>query len=78
MYATIYVFIYFIQCIQTFFFADAMSTSKIVEQLSLNKLVSRKWYVQAACATTGEGIYEGMHQLASMVKEFKKESHRPY
>ncbi|XP_060554716.1 uncharacterized protein LOC132715683 [Ruditapes philippinarum] len=57
---------------------NAMSSSKIVEQLGLNKLVGRKWYVQAACATTGEGVYEGMHQLASMVKQFKKEGHRPY
>lgn len=54
-------------------FADALSPSKVIDQLNLNKLTGRKWYVQAACATTGEGIYEGMHQLASMVKEFKKE-----
>lgn len=54
-------------------FADALSPSKVIDQLNLNKLTGRKWYVQAACATTGEGIYEGMHHLASMVKEFKKE-----
>lgn len=50
----------------------ALNPSKLIDQLGLHKLTGRKWYVQSTCATTGEGIYEGMHQLASMVKEFKK------
>lgn len=57
---------------------NALSTSKLVDQLSLHKLTGRKWYVQAACATTGEGVYEAMHQLASMVKEFKKGRNSQY
>ncbi|XP_060554715.1 uncharacterized protein LOC132715682 [Ruditapes philippinarum] len=55
---------------------NALSSSSVVDQLNLHKLSNRKWYVQAACATNGDGIYEGMHQLASMVKEFKKEKSR--
>ncbi|XP_060554740.1 uncharacterized protein LOC132715696 [Ruditapes philippinarum] len=50
---------------------NAMSPSKVIEELHLQKLTGRKWYIQAACATTGEGIYEGMEHLATMVKEFK-------
>ena len=41
--------------------------------MCLQKLNSRKWYIQAACATTGEGIFEAMNELSSLVKEFKKE-----
>lgn len=52
-------------------FPDSLSTSDIVQGLCLQKLTSRKWYVQGTCAVNGEGIYEGMHQLAGMVKEFK-------
>lgn len=47
--------------------------SQVAEQLNLNKLTGHKWFIHAACASTGEGIYEGMNQLATMVREFKKE-----
>ena len=40
--------------------------------MCLHKLTSRKWFIQSACATTGEGIYEAMKELSSMVKEYKK------
>ena len=40
--------------------------------MNLQRMTNRKWYIQGACATNGDGIYEGMHQLAAMVKEFKK------
>lgn len=50
-----------------------MKTDQIVEHFDLQNLRGRKWYIQAACAVNGEGIFEGMNQLASMVKEFKKE-----
>eukprot|EP00105_Crassostrea_gigas_P022224 XP_011441665.1 PREDICTED: uncharacterized protein LOC105338306 [Crassostrea gigas] len=51
---------------------NALSTSKVADLMSLHKLTSRKWYIQAACATTGEGIFEAMKELSSMVKEYKK------
>lgn len=51
----------------------AISPSQVVEQLHLSKLTGHEWFIQAACATTGEGIYEAMHQLATMVRKFKKE-----
>ena len=33
---------------------------------------NRKWFVQGACATTGEGIYEAMNEMARMIKDSKK------
>ena len=54
------------------FISGALNPSTIVEQLALNKLTGHEWFIQAACATTGEGIYEAMHQLATMVRKFKK------
>ncbi|KAL3873467.1 hypothetical protein ACJMK2_036580 [Sinanodonta woodiana] len=51
----------------------ALRASDIVQKLELNKLCNRKWYIQAACATTGEGIFESMDNLARLVKEFKRE-----
>lgn len=63
---------------RTISFSDAMNPSQLIDQLGMHKLNGRRWHVQAACATTGEGVYEGMHQLASMVKAYKKEGHTPY
>ncbi|WAR18628.1 ARF-like protein [Mya arenaria] len=57
---------------------NALSTSGVVDQLCLNKLTGRKWYVHGSCATTGDGIYDGMSHLSTMVKEFKKGNNSPY
>ncbi|KAH3858969.1 hypothetical protein DPMN_101614 [Dreissena polymorpha] len=57
---------------------NSLKSSEIVDHLHLHKLSNRKWYVQGTCATNGDGIYEGMHQLATMVKEFKKTHYSPY
>ncbi|XP_045181430.2 ADP-ribosylation factor 3-like [Mercenaria mercenaria] len=51
---------------------NSLDPSKIVDQLNLNTLRHRSWYIQPACATTGDGIKEGMQMLASMVKRKKK------
>ena len=61
---------------KTCYFSGALSAAQVVAQMSLQKLVGRQWYVQAACAQTGEGIYDALSQLAPMVKQFKKENHR--
>ncbi|OWF52172.1 ADP-ribosylation factor-like [Mizuhopecten yessoensis] len=50
----------------------AMNTSDIAEKMCLTKLTGRKWFVQGACAMTGEGIYEGMKEMARLTKENKK------
>jgi len=44
---------------------NALSTSELTEKLGLHQLRGRKWYVQAACATQGTGLYEGLDWLSS-------------
>ena len=58
-----------------FYFADALTPSQVAEALHLHKLSGHKWYINGACATTGEGIYESLKQMALLVKEHKKSAH---
>ena len=37
-----------------------MTPAEITEKLQLNKLKDRIWYVVPSCATTGEGLFEGL------------------
>eukprot|EP01147_Barroeca_monosierra_P004715 gene4715-8645_t len=43
---------------------QAMSPGEITEKLGLTQMRSRKWYIQAACATQGDGLYEGLDWLS--------------
>jgi ADP-ribosylation factor protein 1 len=43
----------------------AMSAAEITDQLGLHTLRSRRWYIQACCATTGDGLYEGLDWLSN-------------
>lgn len=44
---------------------NAMNASELTEKLSLNSLRNRKWYIQATCATQGQGLYEGLDWLSN-------------
>ncbi|KAL5753038.1 hypothetical protein ACOSP7_023213 [Xanthoceras sorbifolium] len=46
---------------------NAMSVSEITDKLGLHSLRQRRWYIQAACATSGEGLYEGLDWLSSNI-----------
>lgn len=46
----------------------ALNTAQMVDQLRLHA-VRQPWFVQAACASSGDGIYDGLDWLA---KNFKK------
>lgn len=37
-----------------------MPPSEVTEKLQLHKLKDRVWYVVPSCATTGEGLFEGL------------------
>eukprot|EP01120_Amphizonella_sp_Union-15-10_P014927 TRINITY_DN746_c0_g1_i4.p1 TRINITY_DN746_c0_g1~~TRINITY_DN746_c0_g1_i4.p1 ORF type:complete len:156 (-),score=28.53 TRINITY_DN746_c0_g1_i4:22-489(-) len=39
---------------------NAMSVAEVTDKLGLHSLRSRQWYIQATCATTGDGLYEGL------------------
>ena len=47
------------------FFFKAMKPHEIQEKLGLTRIRDRNWYVQPACATTGDGLYEGLTWLTS-------------
>ncbi len=38
----------------------AMTPTEVQEKLQLNKLKDKIWYVVPSCATTGEGLFEGL------------------
>ena len=43
----------------------AMKPHEIQEKLGLTRIRDRNWHVQPACATTGDGLYEGLTWLTS-------------
>ncbi len=44
-----------------------MSVAEVTDRLGLHQLRNRKWYIQAACAPTGDGLYEGMDWLNDVI-----------
>ncbi|KAG2173820.1 hypothetical protein INT43_005240 [Umbelopsis isabellina] len=46
----------------------AMSPAELTERLGLHKMRDRAWYVHPSCATTGEGLFEGLNWLSQNVK----------
>ncbi|XP_036104616.1 ADP-ribosylation factor 1-like [Molossus molossus] len=47
---------------------NAMNTDEITDKLGLHSLQHRNWYLQASCATTGAGLYEGLEWLANQLQ----------
>jgi len=47
--------------------SNSMSVKEISERLQLNRVTSRKWYVQSTCAMTGEGLIQGLTWLSKNV-----------
>ena len=50
----------------------ALKPSDIVNALGLLEMKTRKWHVQGAVATRGEGLYEGMDWLSSTLKSLNR------
>jgi len=44
---------------------NAMSVAEVTDKLGLHSLGARKWYIQSTCATTCDGLYEGLDWLSS-------------
>jgi len=51
---------------------NAMNAAEITEKLNLHALRNRTWYIQAACATSGDGLYEGLEWIANQLKNNRK------
>jgi len=47
---------------------NAMSVAELTDKLGLHSL-KRKWFIQAACATTGDGLYEGLDWLSNSLSK---------
>ncbi|KAJ1658019.1 hypothetical protein GGF44_002700 [Coemansia sp. RSA 1694] len=48
---------------------NAMNAAEITEKLGLQAIKNFKWYIQATCATSGDGLYEGLEWLSNSVKK---------
>lgn len=44
---------------------NSMSSAELTDKLNLNQLKNRRWYIQATCATQGNGLYEGLDWLSN-------------
>ncbi|KAK3329423.1 ADP-ribosylation factor [Apodospora peruviana] len=52
---------------------NAMNAAEITDKLGLHSLKQRRWYIQATCATSGDGLFEGLEWLAGNLN--KPQSH---
>lgn len=43
---------------------NAMNAAEITDKLGLHSLRQRQWYIQATCATSGDGLYEGLEWVS--------------
>lgn len=48
---------------------NAMAVSDLTQELGLPNMTNRKWFVQACCATNGNGLYEGLDWLTENIGE---------
>uniref|UniRef100_A0A5S6QPN5 Thioredoxin domain-containing protein n=1 Tax=Trichuris muris TaxID=70415 RepID=A0A5S6QPN5_TRIMR len=47
---------------------NAMNAAEVTDKLGLHTLRNRSWYIQATCATSGDGLYEGLDWLSNQLK----------
>ena len=50
---------------------NAMNAAEVTDKLGLHSLRNRQWYIQATCATSGDGLYEGLDWLSTQLKNRK-------
>jgi ADP-ribosylation factor protein 1 len=43
---------------------NAMNAAEMTDKLGLHNLKQRNWFIQPCCATTGEGLFEGLDWLS--------------
>jgi ADP-ribosylation factor protein 1 len=46
----------------------SLKASEVADKMGLHNLRNRQWFIQTSCATTGEGIYEGMEWLRQSLR----------
>jgi ADP-ribosylation factor protein 1 len=50
---------------------NALGAADLSDQLGLHALRHRQWYIQSCCATTGDGLYEGLDWLSETLQKVK-------
>merc|ERR1711992_212991 len=50
---------------------NAMTAAEVTDKLGLHTLRNRQWFIQSACATTGDGLYEGLDWLSRVLSSKK-------
>ncbi|KAF4735751.1 Arf GTPase arf1 [Perkinsus olseni] len=50
---------------------NAMTAAEVTDKLGLHQLRHRNWYIQSTCATTGDGLYEGLDWLSKTLSKAK-------
>ena len=58
---------------------NAMSAAELTEKLALHtsSIRGRQWWLQSCCATSGDGLYEGLDWLAQTLKKYPPVHNRP-
>jgi len=55
---------------------NALNATALAERLNLGCGVRRAWFIQACCATTGDGLYEGLDWLHRTLKKEQVQASR--
>eukprot|EP01112_Ceratiomyxa_fruticulosa_P014739 TRINITY_DN4248_c0_g1_i1.p1 TRINITY_DN4248_c0_g1~~TRINITY_DN4248_c0_g1_i1.p1 ORF type:complete len:540 (-),score=112.25 TRINITY_DN4248_c0_g1_i1:117-1679(-) len=50
-----------------------ITVDRVIDSFGLHAFRNRHWYVQKCCATTGDGLYEGLDWLSEVIKKQKIE-----
>merc|ERR1712170_115490 len=48
---------------------NAMSTAEVTDKLGLHSMRQRNWFIQGSCATSGEGLFEGLDWMSANIKK---------
>jgi len=51
---------------------NSMTAAEMTEKLGLHTVRNRQWFIQSACATTGDGLYEGLDWLSRVLSGSRK------
>merc|ERR1711988_1115541 len=51
---------------------NSMTAAEITDKLGLHNMRGRQWFIQSTCATTGDGLYEGLDWMSRTLTSKKK------
>merc|ERR1712072_112933 len=50
---------------------NSMPAAEVTEKLALRNMRNRQWFIQSTCATTADGLYEGMDWMSRTLSSKK-------